>query len=140
MLRKHSLVTALGFLVLLGTVEVANARIFVTTFAGTRGQVSAACTGPNRTLMEGIDNSTGMGFSWCTDNHRNTSVVCDDGGSCVGSYGTERPDRSPRGPKGAPQGGRVAGPGQSLSEPVGSIPSQTSSTSEEQPGVDVVIY
>lgn len=137
MLRKHSIATALGFLSLLGAVELANARIFVTTFAGTRGQVAGACNGPGRDLYEGTD-SRGIGFSWCVDNVRNTSVVCGDEGSCVGSSGDAPPDR-PKGPKGKGirGDGRMAAPAESLSEPGDSSPVEPVAT-PVQPDVVII--
>ena len=134
MLRKHSIAIALGFLTLLAAIEVANARIFVTTFSGTRGQVVAACTGSDRTLIEGTD-VMGVGFSICMDHRQATSVTCDDAGDCVGSFGDSRGPRT-KPSKGAPRDARLAPP-PSLSEPVESSAAETPAPTPEPTG-DVI--
>lgn len=98
MQNKHKLALALGLLAVLGAAEVAQARVVV--FGGTRGQVAGACTGPGRELSSGYD---GKGFGWtrCVDTVRNTAVVCDVIGFCVGTYAAlPQPKPKPRKPRG----------------------------------------
>lgn len=96
MQHKHKLAIALGLLALLGAVEVAQARLI--NFGGTRSALARACTGPSRVWTSGIDYN-GLGWAMCIDQARNTSVVCDERGSCIGSVpnaSTPKP-RVPRG-------------------------------------------
>lgn len=94
MQHKHKLAVALSLLVVIGTVEVAQARMKI--FRGTRGQVADACNGPSRTFSFGQDGN-GIGWSMCVDTARNTSVICDDRESCVGIFAASAKPRKPRG-------------------------------------------
>jgi hypothetical protein len=98
MQHKHKLAVALGFLAVLGMVEVAQAR-FV-NFGGTRSAVARACIGPSREWTSGID-SRGLSYAMCVDNVRMTSVICDETGSCVGFVpNAGKPKPKPRVPRG----------------------------------------
>lgn len=96
MQHKHKLAVALGFLAVLGMVEVAQAR-FV-NFGGTRSAVARACIGPSREWTSGID-SRGLSYAMCVDNVRMTSVMCDQTGSCLGwvpNAGKPQPKPKPK--------------------------------------------
>jgi hypothetical protein len=64
-------------LTLLITVDVANA--FVVKFNGTQDQVRAACTGPDRVLIDSPGDTT------CIDKSKGTGVSCGPAGDCHGS-------------------------------------------------------
>jgi hypothetical protein len=113
MQNKHKLAIALGFVAVLGTVEGTQAAMKF--FAGTRSQVRAACTGPNRFIHEG-SGMLGIPYTLCIDTSTNIGVSCDDGGGCIAT-GESLRVASPKTPPRKPRGSDYQVP-TSLSEPV----------------------
>ena len=77
MRTKQIIAGSAVLLTLLVTTNVANA--FVVKFRGTQDQVRAACTGPDRMLIDSPGDTT------CIDKSRGTGVSCGPAGDCVGS-------------------------------------------------------